>query len=223
MAAPRAPRRPRALARSAAAAPRVYVAGPLFNRGERAVQARVARRLERAGYRTFLPQRDGLELADVVGGYLAQGLARAEAEARTAAAIYAFDIAQLFACDAAVCTVSGTEPDSGTAVEAATARAMGRAVVLFADAESRAFALSARINPMLLGNATARGRIVNARARLPRAVATALRLAAGQQLSLRRLSQPLREAVVRGRALIAARIPPTAAAAPTTQRADARA
>ena len=42
---------------------RIYCAGPLFNEPEKREMAEISAMLEGAGYETFLPQRDGLELS----------------------------------------------------------------------------------------------------------------------------------------------------------------
>ena len=45
--------------------PRIYCAGPLFNRAEQEEMAEIARTLAGAGFSVFLPHRDGFVFADV--------------------------------------------------------------------------------------------------------------------------------------------------------------
>lgn len=42
-------------------APSIYFAGPLFSAAERAFNARLAERIEAAGFAVFPPRRDGVE------------------------------------------------------------------------------------------------------------------------------------------------------------------
>ena len=45
---------------------RVYCAGPMFSPGDKYEQTNIAEMLEKAGFQTFLPQRDGIELKSVM-------------------------------------------------------------------------------------------------------------------------------------------------------------
>jgi nucleoside 2-deoxyribosyltransferase len=80
----------------------VYVAGPLFTPAERAYLEELAVVLEAAGFRTYLPHRDG-------------GLA--PADRRDTRAQYEADIRALAACNLIVAVLNGTDVDSGTAFE----------------------------------------------------------------------------------------------------------
>ena len=128
----------------------VYCSGPLFCPEELAGMSALAGVLERAGYRTFLPQRDGLEryLLPYVDSLLntrALGLRR-----RIDRAVFALDVFQLARrCDALVCNLNGRVPDEGAAVEAGIAFAVGTPVVLYKNDRRSVF--HGGDNSMLLG------------------------------------------------------------------------
>jgi nucleoside 2-deoxyribosyltransferase len=89
----------------------IYIAGPLFTPAERSYLGELAAALEAAGFRTYLPHRDG-------------GLA--PADRRDTRALYDADIRALGACSAVVAVLNGADVDSGTAFEIgyAVARAL---------------------------------------------------------------------------------------------------
>jgi nucleoside 2-deoxyribosyltransferase len=136
---------------------RVYCAGPLFNAPERREMLEIATQLERAGYETFLPQRDGLELSEL------EPLITELAERRTASdvvhrAIFSFDVFKLLSwSDGVVANFNGRVPDEGTVVEAAVAWHADKALVIY-KSDSRA-AFAGRDNPMLTG--LTGGQVVN--------------------------------------------------------------
>jgi nucleoside 2-deoxyribosyltransferase len=128
---------------------RVYCAGPLFNEPERREMQEIAAQLERAGHETFLPQRDGLELAQLepVIAELAEPRVAAEALHR---AIFSFDIFKLLSwSEGVVANFNGRVPDEGTVVEAAVAWHSGKALVLYKNDSRAPFA--GADNPMLTG------------------------------------------------------------------------
>jgi len=141
---------------------RVYCAGPLFNPPERGEMLEIATQLERAGHETFLPQRDGLELAHL------EPLIAELVETRAASdilhrAIFSFDIFKLLSwSDGVVANFNGRVPDEGTVVEAALAWHAGKALVIYKNDARAAFA--GRDNPMLTGLAD--GQIVDNSAHL---------------------------------------------------------
>jgi nucleoside 2-deoxyribosyltransferase len=87
---------------SPAASHSVYIAGPLFTAAERSALEELAGVVEAAGFRTYLPHRDG-------------GLA--PADRRNTRAFYDADIRALDASHAIVALLNGTDVDSGTAFE----------------------------------------------------------------------------------------------------------
>ena len=108
----------------------------------------------------FLPQRDGLELSNIVEEYISEGLTGEQAIAASSYDIYGFDLQALYHSDAIVALVAlvaGTEPDSGTVVEVApAANAFNIAVVLYLAGEIRLFSEGVRLNPLLSETSTLR-------------------------------------------------------------------
>ncbi|MBE3117994.1 MAG: nucleoside 2-deoxyribosyltransferase [Candidatus Atribacteria bacterium] len=129
---------------------RVYCAGPLFNAKEREEMAQVAKALEDAGYATFLPQRDGLELMPCVAALVARGFDERQAVAMLSRAIFALDIYQVVEdCDAIVVNLNGRVPDEGAVSEAAIAWCSGKALVGY-KADGRSLFLG-QDNPLVAG------------------------------------------------------------------------
>lgn len=93
-----------------------YLAAPLFNERERAFNAEIARRLEGL-CDVFLPQRDGLLLADL----LSEGIPREVGETR----VFERDRAALLKCDLLVAVLDGAHIDEGVAFEIGFAHARG--------------------------------------------------------------------------------------------------
>lgn len=120
----------------------IYLAGPLFNDGERHEMALLAAALEQRGLATFLPQRDGLELASLTKS-------TPEAGALWSKAIFQLDIAHLLACRGVVVNLDGRVPDEGAMVEAGIAWASGKPLVFYQRDARRCFA--GDNNPMISG------------------------------------------------------------------------
>lgn len=118
--------------------PRVYCSGPLFCAEEVGGMTALAHALERAGFDTFLPHRDGLEAYVLrFGSSALSGLAPG-ARALVDRAIFALDVHELATrCDAVVCNLNGRVPDEGMIVEASLAFALGVPVILY-KADARA-------------------------------------------------------------------------------------
>ena len=146
---------------------RIYCAGPLFNEPERREMAEISVVLEGAGYETFLPQRDGLELSRLQPELSALGGDSVQAANLIERAIFSLDAYKLLGwAHGVVVNLNGRVPDEGTVVEAALGWHSGKAVVLYKRDERAPF--SARNNPMLTG--LAEEEVVSAIAELPAAV-----------------------------------------------------
>ena len=129
---------------------RIYCAGPLFNEFEKNEMCEIAATLESVGYVTFLPQRDGLELARILPELLGLGVDSKEAGRVVNRAIFCFDVHKLLAwSDAVVANLNGRVPDEGTVVEAALAWHARKPLVLYKN-DSRAPFIG-NDNPMLTG------------------------------------------------------------------------
>jgi nucleoside 2-deoxyribosyltransferase len=130
--------------------PRVYCAGPLFNPKEREEMEELARHLKMAGFDTFLPQRDGLELTKVMEFLIVRGVAPTVAGEVTSKAVFALDVYQVLVdCAAIVVNLNGRVPDEGAVSEAAIAWSRGKLVVGY-KTDSRSVFLG-QDNPLVTG------------------------------------------------------------------------
>lgn len=133
----------------------VFIAGSLFNEQERWMQDKITCLVEQAGYKTFLAQRDGFMLNDLVKEIMANNpqLTNEEATKIASKQISDFDLENVALSDAIVSNVNGIEPDSGTIVETSFAKFLGKAVVLFND-DIRTFSNTTLLNPLVANLAT---------------------------------------------------------------------
>jgi nucleoside 2-deoxyribosyltransferase len=101
--------------------PLVYVAGPLFDEGERWWIEKVEQTVVAAGFRTFLPHRDNPDkTADNVGE------------------IFHNDKSAIDRCDVVVASLNGVTTDDGTAWELGYAYALGKYQIgLYTDWRTR--------------------------------------------------------------------------------------
>jgi nucleoside 2-deoxyribosyltransferase len=95
----------------------IYLAGPLFSDHERRTNSELACILEQYGYGVFLPQRDGLLLADLMD----QGLSMRAASSR----IFRRDMEALTRSSCVVAILDGPVVDEGTLVEIGVAIGLG--------------------------------------------------------------------------------------------------
>jgi nucleoside 2-deoxyribosyltransferase len=89
---------------------RAYIAGPLFNEGERWWNAEIDSRVRKLGFETYIPQRDGVKLenkGDVIK-------------------IFDSDKNALTQADLIVANLDGMDVDSGTAWEIGFAEGLGK-------------------------------------------------------------------------------------------------
>jgi nucleoside 2-deoxyribosyltransferase len=191
----RSPKRPR----RTEPRPRIYCAGPLFNRAEQSEMAEIATALEGAGFRTFLPQRDGVVFAEVRRELVRSGYDASEAGRIAQLAIFWLDVFEVVqGCQGLVANVNGRVPDEGAVAEAAMAWMAGKAVVLY-KSDSRSW-VQGNDNPLLagLGQFVA----VSTVPEVAYAFAQIFRRCPRQRVGL--LPQAVRAAVERGRRLSAA-------------------
>ncbi len=87
----------------------VYIAGPLFSKSELDFNLRLNEFLKNLGFNTFLPQRDGHLLSELVSN----GSAKAEAIQK----IFQKDTENIKNCDLVVFVMDGRVPDEGACVE----------------------------------------------------------------------------------------------------------
>ena len=130
--------------------PRVYCSGSLFNDKEREEMLEIADALERAGFSTFLPQRDGFEFKPLLPALIGMGIEPERATELWDKAIFALDAFQAaIGCRAMIVNLNGRVPDEGAVAEAALAWSCGNIVVGYkADVRSL---LAGRDNAMVSG------------------------------------------------------------------------
>lgn len=119
---------------------RVYFAGPLFCAAEKEFNEKICAVLEEAGYEVFLPQRDGILVAETVN-------ATEEQIVRT---VFSKDTGEVAKCDILVFVTDGRVPDEGACVELGIAYASGkRCYGLRTD--PRALENGLVLNPLIAG------------------------------------------------------------------------
>jgi nucleoside 2-deoxyribosyltransferase len=89
---------------------RAYIAGPLFNEGERWWNAEIDSRVRKAGFTTYVPQRDGVKLED-------------RSDVRR---IFESDRSHIEQADVVVANLDGLDVDAGTAWELGFAHGLGK-------------------------------------------------------------------------------------------------
>jgi len=89
---------------------RAYIAGPLFNEGERWWNAEIDSRVRKLGFTTYIPQRDGVKLEN-------------QSDVRK---IFESDKNALIQADVIVANLDGMDVDSGTAWEIGFAEGLGK-------------------------------------------------------------------------------------------------
>ena len=137
---------------AATAAPKAYLAGPMFNVGEKAEMAQLSKSLEDKDFEVFLPQRDGMD----VDGILPELLNSLHIEADRAnelllASIDALDIFQVATSDCIVMNLNGRVPDEGAVAELAVAWTLGKPGIIYHN-DIRSFSAGTQ-NPLVMGRA----------------------------------------------------------------------
>jgi nucleoside 2-deoxyribosyltransferase len=130
----------------------IYCSGPLFCPEEKLGMEAVAKTLESAGYKTFLPQRDGLEpfVMGLANDPRVTNKAFRQINSLVHRAIFALDIYQVAVrCCGLVFNMNGRVPDEGAVVEASVAFAAGKPVILYKCDDRSLF--NGYDNSMLLG------------------------------------------------------------------------
>ncbi len=158
----------------------IYCSGPLFCPEEIAGMELLARTLEAAGFRTFLPHRDGLEAyvmkfagdADY-GGPLLKPINQFVSRA-----VFALDLYQILELsDGLVFNMNGRVPDEGGVVETAVAFTAGVPLVIYKRDDRSAFA--GIDNSMLIGLTPGFATVDNLN-KVPEAIRTAIAKAGGK-------------------------------------------
>lgn len=128
---------------------RIYCAGPLFNPIERDEMGQIAEALDSSGYSVFLPQRDGLEFAQILPQLLSRGISECESKYILNNAIFSLDVFQVMSCDGLILNMNGRVPDEGAMVEAGIAWSHDKPIVIFrSDVRSL---VEGSCNPLIMG------------------------------------------------------------------------
>jgi nucleoside 2-deoxyribosyltransferase len=153
----------------------VYCSGPMFSVGDQWEQQAIASALESAGYTTYLPQRDGIEVGKVmklVNHPLLEGRIADEIMLEVRKWVFALDMYQLLErCQALVFNLDGRTPDDGSVVETAAAFTAGKPIVIYKTTPITM--LAGADNPMVEGLSSIWAYVGDLPS-LPQAVATAV-------------------------------------------------
>ncbi len=111
---------------------KVYIASPLYSTKEQQENCEIDEVLRRAGYNTFLPQRDGFTYVDLFKQVQNEGYAHEEARDITLGLIMHLDVYQVCeGCDATVLNLSSCNPGEGTITEGALCFRSERPLVIY--------------------------------------------------------------------------------------------
>jgi nucleoside 2-deoxyribosyltransferase len=120
---------------AASAGSPVYCSGPMFSVGDKYEQQSIASALESAGYTTYLPQRDGIEVGRVmqlINNPLLEGKIAEAIMLEVRKWVFALDMYQLLErCQSLVFNLDGRTPDDGSVVETAAAFTAGKPIVIY--------------------------------------------------------------------------------------------
>jgi len=176
---------------------RIYCSGPLFCAEEIGGMSAIAKVLEGAGFRTFLPHRDGLEAFTMRFGNSSFPSTVSAIRTRVDYAIFSLDVYELIErCGGVVCNLNGRVPDEGMIVEAALAYAAGKPLVFFKNDARAPF--GGYDNSML--TSLVHGKIVRKLKELP----SALNQEISQKTELANLSNDLKKAISYGKRISSA-------------------
>lgn len=176
----------------------IYCSGPLFCPGELGEMLTLAQLLENKGFKTFLPQRDGIE--SLVMSMVNSPLNVNIFNIRNALdrAIFSLDIYQIIErCDALVFNMNGRVPDEGGVAETAIAWAFGKPIVIYKNDARTAF--KGMDNSMISG--LVRGKIVRSLNKIPDTLEKLLlsKSASNTTMDIKNLPPEVARAIVLGR------------------------
>lgn len=119
---------------------RIYIAGPLFSQGELEFNLVVDEYLKRLGFETFLPQKDGHKLSDLILN---------NQKLNAVKIIFEKDIEEIKRSDILLFIMDGRVPDEGACVELGIAYALNKYCIGL-KTDSR-FLMDDIDNPLILG------------------------------------------------------------------------
>jgi nucleoside 2-deoxyribosyltransferase len=171
---------------------RIYCSGPLFCAEEVGGMTAIAAILEKSGFHTFLPHRDGLEAYVLRFPNASFPSTFSPIRRQVDEAIFCLDVYELVeGCSAMVCNLNGRVPDEGMIVEAALAYAAGKPLVMYKNDLRAPF--GGYDNSML--TSLCKGKIVCQLAEIPVALKDELL----RKIPVAALSDDLEKSVGRGR------------------------
>ena len=118
----------------------VYFAGPMFNQAKKEFNVEIAAVLEEYGYKVFLPQRDGIEAAQLEG----------KSEEELTSMIFDLDSSEVEKADILFMNLDGRVPDEGACVELGIAYGNGKRCYGF-KTDTRSIETGLDLNPMISG------------------------------------------------------------------------
>ncbi len=128
---------------------KIYCAGPLFNEKEKEEMFDISQVLEKYGFTTFLPQRDGIEFTDL-SKYLHRYHPNSkEINLLLSKAVFFLDVYHVSTSQAIVVNLNGRVPDEGAMVEAGIAWSFDIPVIIYKNDSRSTF--NGTDNPMILG------------------------------------------------------------------------
>lgn len=151
----------------------VYLSGPMFSAADLWQQQEIADFLEAAGFETYLPQRDGIEVGNVMHMVnSSNGPQVPSLMLFIRQIVFAMDMYQLLdRCRSVVFNMDGRVPDDGSVSETAAAFASGQPIVIYKTTPITM--LGGMDNPMLSGLSMNWG-VVDAVIHVPAAVIKAV-------------------------------------------------
>jgi nucleoside 2-deoxyribosyltransferase len=118
---------------------KIYVAGPLFTKGERDLLETIDAVCQECGFITYLPHRDA--------GLYAR-------EENSSHKIFQNDLVHLNESVIVVAVLNGADVDSGTSWELGYFYAFGKPIIGYID-DTRIFELTKQVNPMIINSVKA--------------------------------------------------------------------
>ena len=120
---------------------RIYIAGPLFSHAELRFNELVNEFVEKKGYSTFFPQRDGKKLADLLNN--------GDSKEKSTKIIFDLDVDEIKKADILIFILDGRVPDEGACVELGIAYALNK-MCIGLKTDSRCL-MDNLDNPLILG------------------------------------------------------------------------
>ena len=117
---------------------KIYFAGPLFCQAEKDFNLRIVTVLENAGYKVFLPQRDGFEAAQL----------KDKSPDEVSRLIFNKDVSEITESDIFFMILDGRVPDDGACVELGIAFANGKRCYGF-KTDARSMEINLDLNPLI--------------------------------------------------------------------------